>query len=266
MPFVINQGVRIHYQSEGAGPPLVLQHGYTQNLELWYLRGYVDALKAHYQLILIDARGHGASDKPHDRTAYVWPVMVVDVLAVLDDLKLTQAAFWGYSMGGAIVLGLAQHAPERVQALIVGGASAYARPLPSVVPDGSNPEEFISWVEVLIAARASPEYRTRLLSSDTRALAAAAQDRPSQEAGLSNMSMPALFYAGDKDPVFSNARATAEQIPQAVFVPLPGLDHPEAFMRTDLVVPHALGFLSGCQLQGRGKLGQTDVLHAVQRQ
>lgn len=251
MPHVTNQGVRIHYRVEGVGPPLVLQHGYTHNAELWHRVGYVEALKRRYRLILIDARGHGASDKPHKRTAYVWPVMVTDVLAVLDDLELIRATFWGYSMGGGIVLGVAQHAPERVRALIVGGASAYARPLPSI-PEGSNPEAFISWVEALIAARASPEHRALMLSSDTRALAAAAQDRPSQEAGLSHMTMPSLFYAGDADPVFSKAQATAERMPRALFVPIPGLSHPEAFMRADLVLPHVLKFLEACKFPADG--------------
>jgi pimeloyl-ACP methyl ester carboxylesterase len=152
-------------------------------------------------------------------------------------------------MGGTIGLGLAQHAPERVQALIVGGASAYSRRLPSI-PEGANAERFISWVEVLVGARASPEYRELLLASDTKALAAAAaQGRPSMEGGLPQMRMPSMFYAGDKDPVFSNARATAERIPHALFITLPGLNHPEAFMRADLVVPHALRFLSRCTLQ-----------------
>src|SRR5207237_3323115 len=67
MPYANNQGVRIHYRVEGEGLPLVLQHGYTQSLEHWYQCGYVDALKAHYRLVLVDARGHGGSDKPHER-------------------------------------------------------------------------------------------------------------------------------------------------------------------------------------------------------
>jgi pimeloyl-ACP methyl ester carboxylesterase len=64
MPYVIHQGVQIHYQVEGEGPPLVLQHGFTQSLKSWHMAGYVNALQSHYRLILIDARGHGASDKP----------------------------------------------------------------------------------------------------------------------------------------------------------------------------------------------------------
>lgn len=66
MAYADNNGIRIHYQVEGDGPPLVLQHGYSDSLESWYEFGYVDKLKSQCQLILIDARGHGASDKPHD--------------------------------------------------------------------------------------------------------------------------------------------------------------------------------------------------------
>jgi hypothetical protein len=45
--------------------------------------------------------------------------------------------------------------------------------------------------------------------------------------------------------IFANARSTAEQIPNTAFVSLPGLDHPQALFRAaDLIVPHALKFLS----------------------
>ena len=47
MPYAENNGVRIHYQLEGGGQPLVLQHGFTDSLETWYELGYVDALKPH---------------------------------------------------------------------------------------------------------------------------------------------------------------------------------------------------------------------------
>jgi hypothetical protein len=59
------------------------------------------------------------------------------------------------------------------------------------------------------------------------------------------MRMPCLFYAGDSNGRFANARRTAEQIPNATFVPLPGLNHPEAFFRAaDLIVPHTIKVLS----------------------
>ena len=54
MPYTNNNHVRIHYQVEGDGPPLVLQHGLTSSLQHWYAYGYVDALQHDYQLIMID--------------------------------------------------------------------------------------------------------------------------------------------------------------------------------------------------------------------
>ena len=61
MPFADNNGVRIHYQVEGEGPPLVLHHGLAGTLEDWRYFGYVEELKRDYQLILMDARcsSHG---------------------------------------------------------------------------------------------------------------------------------------------------------------------------------------------------------------
>ena len=43
MPYADNRGLRIHYRSEGAGAPLVLQHGFSESIEDWYEYGYVDA-------------------------------------------------------------------------------------------------------------------------------------------------------------------------------------------------------------------------------
>jgi pimeloyl-ACP methyl ester carboxylesterase len=88
MPYSVNQGVRIHYQIEGDGQPLVLQHGFTDSLEAWYELGYVEGLKTDYRLILIDARGHGASDKPHEPDAYERDRNVADITTVLDDLEI----------------------------------------------------------------------------------------------------------------------------------------------------------------------------------
>ena len=149
MPYADNQGIRIHYQIEGEGPPLVLQHGFTQSVRDWYLAGYVDALKPAYQLILIDARGHGGSEKPHDRAAYTWPIPVYDVLAVLDHLHLPCVHFWGYSMGGEIAYGLAKYAPERVGALLIGGSHPYASTWGTAFRDvdGTDPAAFLATFE-----------------------------------------------------------------------------------------------------------------------
>ena len=48
MPSANNAGTQIHYEVEGTGPALVLQHGFTQSLEDWGECGYVDALRGMY--------------------------------------------------------------------------------------------------------------------------------------------------------------------------------------------------------------------------
>ena len=129
MPYARNQGVRISYEVEGDGPPLVLQHGSACSSAEWREMGYRDVLRRDYQFILIDARGHGASDTPHEPAAYTLPLRVTDVTAVLDALSIQQAHYFGYSMGGWIGFGLAKYAPERVRTLILGGAHPYAESL-----------------------------------------------------------------------------------------------------------------------------------------
>ena len=72
MPYVDNQGLQIHYHVDGEGPALVVLHWLTGNLKEWYDSSisYIPELKKRNKLILIDARGHGASDKPHDPKSY----------------------------------------------------------------------------------------------------------------------------------------------------------------------------------------------------
>jgi pimeloyl-ACP methyl ester carboxylesterase len=66
-----------------------------RNLQTWRLYGYVTALKDDYQLILKDPRGHENSEKPHDANAYTPKRMIGDVVAVLDNLSIAQAYYWG---------------------------------------------------------------------------------------------------------------------------------------------------------------------------
>ncbi|UCE38755.1 MAG: alpha/beta fold hydrolase, partial [Thermoplasmata archaeon] len=129
MPYVENNGVRIYYEIEGKGPPLVLQHGWSNSLEYWRDFGYIEPLKEDYRLILIDARGHGKSDIPDDPEAYEMDLMAEDVITVLDHLNIGKAHFLGYSSGGWIAFHLAKIAPERFTSFIIGGAHPYAESL-----------------------------------------------------------------------------------------------------------------------------------------
>jgi len=88
MPFANNNGMRIYYEVIGNGPPVILQHGLSLNLESWKWSGYVELLAEKYQLILVDARGHGKSEKPHSPEKYAMKHMVGDIVAILDDLGI----------------------------------------------------------------------------------------------------------------------------------------------------------------------------------
>ena len=248
MPYADNQGVRIHYQVEGNGPPLVLQHGFTQSAKRWYFHGYVEALQSQYQLILVDARGHGQSDKPHDPAAYDVSLMAADVIAVLDALNVDKTRYWGYSMGAWIGYGVAKDALERVHTFILGGMHPYGRKLPPGSQlDGSDPEAFINaFTERLGIDQAAmpPEIREELFANDFQALSAAQQDFPSLAPIVPIMTMPCLLYAGENDATYyAKTRDCAEELPNALFFSLPKLDHAAGFRESGLVLPHVTAFL-----------------------
>lgn len=96
--------------------------------------GYVEALQHDYRLILVDAQGHGHSDKPHEPAAYEPQLFVADILAVLDHLHIAKAHFWGYSMGGRIGFATAKYAPERFSSFIIGGAHSYQENRDALAP------------------------------------------------------------------------------------------------------------------------------------
>jgi pimeloyl-ACP methyl ester carboxylesterase len=246
MPYVDNDGVRIHYKTEGEGPALVLQHWSLATLESWYDYGYVSALKNDHRLILLDARGHGDSDKPHRPEAYELKKRVEDIVAVLDDLDIAKAHYFGYSMGGWIGFGAARYAPERFQSLIIGGSVPYAQNMDGLrqfvrVGVENGPEAFIVTWESENGAL-SPEARERMLAYDYEALLMLAQDRESLETVLPTMSMPCLLYAGEMDE-YQPIKECATHIANATFFTLPGLDHVGAIKRSDKVLPHVKRFL-----------------------
>ena len=245
MPFATNLGVRIHYETIGNGPALVMHHGTFGSGASWIDLGYVDALKADHQVILPDFRGHGQSDKPHDPTAYDLALRASDVVAVLDKLGIRKADYFGYSLGGWIGSGLAKHAPDRFRSFIFGGSHPYAenmQPFRDLMP--RNQEAFAAMVDQVFGSGLTPAMRTRLLANDLDALRALTQDRNSNAEVLPSMTMSCLLFAGELDPRFAQVRQCASNLPNATFFGLPGCDHMAAATRSDLVMPHLKAFLS----------------------
>lgn len=254
MAYGNGRGGRIYYEVEGEGPPLVLAHGFTDSLEGWREYGYVEELKKEYRLILIDARGHGASDKPHDPEVYEphdpevhgMDQRPADVVAVLDDLGIDRAHYFGYSLGGWIGLGLAKYAPERIRSLIIGGAQPYGQSMQlyrQALAGGI--EGWVAVVEKMLGSPASAEMKERFLSQDVRALlASVANDRPDISGILATMTMPCLLYAGEADPLCPLVKRCASELPDARFFSLASLNHIQVAVRSDLVLPQVVEFLA----------------------
>src|SRR5580658_5080285 len=97
--FFDSNGVKIHYTVQGKGEPVVLIHGYAVNIPLNW-GAVLPGLAGNYQVIAIDNRGHGKSDKPHDAASYNPKLMAGDTIHLMDHLKIRQAHIVGYSMGG----------------------------------------------------------------------------------------------------------------------------------------------------------------------
>ena len=120
--FFDSAGVKIHYTVEGKGEPVLLIHGFAVDIQdQWGAPGVIKALSDTFQVIAIDNRGHGKSDKPHDRNAYGIN-FVEDPIRLLDHLKIRKAHVVGYSMGGFITSAILANHPGRVITAVMGGA------------------------------------------------------------------------------------------------------------------------------------------------
>ena len=76
-----NEGVRIHYVVAGAGPLVVMIHGFP---DFWYSwRDQIAALEDTYRIAAVDLRGYNRSDKPEGVESYAMPLLVADIAAAI---------------------------------------------------------------------------------------------------------------------------------------------------------------------------------------
>jgi len=121
VPDIDVDGLSLHVEREGNGPPVVLLHGFTGSGGSW--RSLVDVLAPDYTTLAIDLVGHGGSASPAALVRYRMPRAVDDLAAALRASGFERAAWLGYSLGGRTALQVAVHHPEVVSALILEGAT-----------------------------------------------------------------------------------------------------------------------------------------------
>jgi pimeloyl-ACP methyl ester carboxylesterase len=117
MPRVAVNGISLHYEEAGAGPPLLLIHAFPVGRRMW--EPQIGALARRHRVIAYDVRGFGLSDAPRDPAAYSQALSVEDARSLLQALGAAPAAVCGLSMGGNIALNLALTHPNTVTKLIL---------------------------------------------------------------------------------------------------------------------------------------------------
>lgn len=111
------KGQRIAYLDRGAGPVVVLIHGFGGSMWQWEYQQA--ALAQHFRVITPDLPGSGLSDKPD--IAYTPEEMLQFLVGFLDALQIPQASLAGNSMGAGFAIGMALDHPDRVSKLVLIG-------------------------------------------------------------------------------------------------------------------------------------------------
>lgn len=107
-------GAQLRYRDEGRGPPVLLVHGWTLDLDMW--QPQVAALAGSLRLVRFDRRGFGLSSGRASLAADVR-----DALALCDALQLGRLACVGMSQGARVALNLCRIAPQRLSCVVLDG-------------------------------------------------------------------------------------------------------------------------------------------------
>lgn len=247
MPKVNAGAVSIDYELRGNGPPLLMINGFRRSRVAW-LDGVLEPLAERFQLILMDNRGTGHSDKPQDD--YSIEAFADDCAGVIAALGLPRVHVFGVSMGGMIAQRLATRHPQKVHGLALGctncgrGGSILAdkrigdllRMVPSETIDAREvarlQEEAYYMPGFRERERAVIERLYDLVSQNPTPPHAVqghlkAIDAFDGCADLRRINAPTLVITGEGDPLIppENSRLIASRIPGARLALLPDASH-----------------------------------------
>ncbi len=111
----VADGVRLHYRRQGAGPGLVLLHGFPQTGHMW--RKVMPALARRFTVVAPDLRGYGDSDRPAG--GYDKWTRAADVAALVDALGLGPVVLVGHDRGARVAHRFALDHPDRLVRLVL---------------------------------------------------------------------------------------------------------------------------------------------------
>ena len=242
-----------------SGSPLILLHGTGSRGVSWW--PVIDALAAHFRLIVPDLRGHGDSDKP--ASGYQFTDYAADLAALIDELELARPLILGHSLGGIVTLAWAIFHPDRAARIALedvplrGGSRAAPLfddwlALASMTVDDAAAHycrEHPEWTE--------EECRRRAVSITSTAPAVFTELRDSSVADtgsdhialLAAIRSPILLVRGDPETgsmvVPDDAERLAAALPDARLAHIPGGSHSLHREHTDAFLDEILPFLLG---------------------
>ena len=234
----VGYGLRLHASLVGAGPPLVLLHGFTGSTETW--AELWPAFAVAHRVVAFDLPGHGHSSAPKEPQRYSLDRFADDLAGALDQLGLARVALLGYSMGGRAALQFAQQYGDRVAALVLLSTSSGIREeakrrerlafdaglADSIEREGVR--AFVDRWEILpiwesqrvLSAETRARLRTQRLLNDPTGLAnslrGAGAATGAASAMLRKIAAPSLILAGALDPAYvKHGRSLETELPNA---------------------------------------------------
>jgi pimeloyl-ACP methyl ester carboxylesterase len=135
--YVLANGIRIHYWRTGGNkPPLVLAHGSSDDGLCW--TNFAKELEGNFDIVMIDARGHGLSDPPRPNDPV--DVQADDLAGVIRELKLVRPVVMGHSMGSFAAAAFAAKYPDVARAVVLEDPNLGGARRPGAAGAAADPE------------------------------------------------------------------------------------------------------------------------------
>jgi pimeloyl-ACP methyl ester carboxylesterase len=243
MAYATVNGLQLYYETQGSGRPLVLLHGGLMTIDLNF-GPLLQPLAASRQVIAVEFQGHGhTADTVRPMTI---AALAGDVVALLDQLGITEADLFGFSLGGLVAYAIALSAPARVGKLIVASADAHRPPgRESVSPEDDHDRmptaaDFQAMRDAYNAVAPDPAHFDEL-AARTSALV---HEFPGWTRELRSLQAPTLLIFGDRD--FSPLPDVSELLgllPNAQLAVLPATTHVGVTRRPGEVLALITAFL-----------------------
>lgn len=191
-------GIDLAYRLIGDGEPLLMLHGFSRTGAMWepLFNDFAD-----YQLIVPDLRGHGHSTNPDGE--FTHRQAALDMFALLDRLGIRSFKAIGGSTGGMILLHMATGQPERVEAMILVGATSYFPESAREIMRGASPDNASTeQLEALAARHSRGMDQARALRSQMHAFKDSYDDMNFTPPYLATIQASTLIVHGDRDRFF----------------------------------------------------------------